>query len=164
MRLRMEGTLLHDFFSPENISDRFKKYGGIFRFVLPTSIGYLKDVDKSRNDALRKITDVKQLLGSTDIQLQDASSYILHYDVIREGENAFNRKFMKFASQEVEKIIRWKATSIPLSDITAKMIAIDNGNLAEKEYLAPVFFEQLIALQVSKSLLSFFYVFINQYL
>ena len=144
MRLRMEeGSALYDFFSPEKISDRFKKYGGIFRFVLTTSIDYLNDVDMSRKDALRK-ADVKQLLSSTDIQVQDASSYVLHYDVVTKGEHAFMYTSMKFASQEVEKFITRKTSSMPLSDAIEKMIAMDTGKLKGKEYLAPVFYEQIL--------------------
>jgi hypothetical protein len=153
-RLRMKGTLLYDFFSPDKISDRFKKYGGIFRFVLPTSIEYLVEVDNNRKDALAN-ADVRKLLLSTDIQMQHASSYVLHYNVIREGENAFKYKSMQFASEEVERHVRSKEASIPLSEAIEKMIAIDTGYMEEKKYLASFFFEQIF-LQVSKSLISFF--------
>ena len=143
MRLRMEeGSTLYEFFSPEKISDRFKKYGGIFRFVLTTSTVYLRDVDVNRSTALQN-ANVDKLLLSSDIQSQHASSYVLHYDVVTKGEHAFMYTSMKFASQEVEKIIIRKGKSMPLSDAIEKMIAMDTGSLDDKEYLAPVMFERI---------------------
>ena len=116
--IRKHNPELKDLYSDENIKDRFTRFGGIFRHVLPVNKNVVEIFERQQKTVLHrmKISDV--LVPDIDIEKRDdmkdnISHFIMQYNVsYREGiENEFRTFVMQLASDYVRNRFANSATS-----------------------------------------------------
>ena len=101
-------------FEPEKIKERFNEFGGIFRYVLPTSKNKLLKARHAQADAVNNIKSVQLFLPGNDIEKTDEnhgniSHMILQYAIDYGGENEGEEdEFKKFSMRPVSPKVNQK--------------------------------------------------------
>ena len=119
---------LHDLYSDNNISQRFDLYGGIFRFVLPSTVSAASQ-DEDNRKAFFQETDFTAIVDvpSSEIVHHAAGTFALLYDVCRRDDGTwdFLRHSFKYAGMEVERKIREAYTKM---DVAKMLQALRNAD------------------------------------
>ena len=115
------GDDMNDLLSPEQVKERYYRFGGIIRYVIPTNPAYLRDIKALQEQALfnRNTSDLflpGASIEKTDDLKRNISHFLLRYVVPyrKEGEldkSEFSHFYMDLASQYVKLKILQQLTT-----------------------------------------------------
>jgi hypothetical protein len=135
---------LKEEYSPEQITERFRRYGGIIRHVLPESIYYSKTCIENQKKAI-KSCDAHALLVSQDLEDHDVSHFIMQYSVKWVNtERPFWDISLDFVSDDIASKMDEKICNSNLKD---KMLALVRNDEVPTfmEKSSPELYEQVVA-------------------
>lgn len=125
------------------MSQDFGGFGGIIRDVICSEKAFERRREK-KQIAIRKV-DFKVLLQDPNIEQKEVSHYIMSYKVHTEGATAYEKVDHEFVNRDVFEAVRDQALSVSLSDMIMTLIRYEETGAQYAEYLAPYYFERLIA-------------------
>ena len=128
--LRDSGRVPEDmieFYSEQNIQERYEEFGGIFRHVLPPLMQSLNRTYLEKKKAIAKAVGY-DILNIGDIENDEVSHYILQYDVQTSGNRPFAFKGAQFASPRTAEQLQSKILSVSIrTKITTLMKNDETG-------------------------------------
>ncbi len=159
---------LKDLFKPEAIEKRFDQFGGIFRYVIPSSKLQVVETELLQRSVFNGIRRMEVFLPGNDIEKVDdnkknISHFALQYKVSYEGENKgapdeFQHFKMDFASLHAKQYLTNECMSpAELSEGTSRLQLMFIGGL-EKESLL---FEMVVLEALRNSTLFKWNVYVN---
>ena len=104
--------------SDENIRGRCKRFGGIFRHVIPVHAQHVAQCKKSRHKAIAQLTytpNLRALLRQSDLGPLQISDWICQYDVARSGENAFKQQRLQLVNGEIREMLKENMEKVDLN-------------------------------------------------
>ena len=100
-----------DALKPDKIEERFYRFRGILRYVIPTKATVVKEAENSMEEALVGAKPVDTFIRGTNIERKDnISHFLLQYDVVCNG--SFQHFQMMYASVYVKKCIEKKRANL----------------------------------------------------
>lgn len=110
---------LKDLYTPEHITQRFHKYGGIIRRVLPGSIGAIDDNEEELKKAIASTNDVPNIISQVQsqwnsIELTELGSYLVQWSplltignpIVPNEEDIIDITFSKSVSQFASEYVK----------------------------------------------------------
>ena len=104
---------MRSLYSPENITDRFKEYGGIFRYVLPFTLKALQDVRSQKGDALRAC-NAASLLKVESLEDGLVSPLLKQMIVPKMGPEKFRYFHPRFVNINITKVLEKEIVAVDL--------------------------------------------------
>ena len=109
---------MKDLFEPEKIKERFNEFGGIFRYVLPSSKTKLLKARHAQANAIENVKSAQIFLPGDDIEKtyethRNISHFILQYAIDYGGENEGEEdEFKKFTMRPVSRKVNQKILNL----------------------------------------------------
>ena len=113
-------------FAERDIRNRFEKYNGIIRHVLPSSKAIEKDVEAKQNNAIQNCSSKVLHLYKLD-GLPDVSNNLAVVIVKKDGENAFRKSGMRImlANKSIQNMVLEKNAERTMSTLRNWLMAQD---------------------------------------
>jgi len=143
---------LKDLMHPQAIEKRYKRFGGIIRYVIPTSEGFLNTVKAKQNSVLKVTTAVDAFapyanIEKSDDQKKNISHFILTYDVEYGDKYKKGMKYEEFTGFRMKIASEYVKNSLAV-DITEQdlLVAIKSlqGMLKYGHTQDPLLFETVV--------------------
>jgi hypothetical protein len=119
-------------YSAASIKERFTRYGGIFRHVLPIGMSAIRSAARGQNKALQA-ADAGLLLASSDIEQPDISHFLLQYVVEQAGKDKFRTYEIDVANGYVRARLQAKFNARSLDERQMALIRNDETGFMENE-------------------------------
>lgn len=105
IRENVNDEFLNNALKPEEVEERYRRFGGIFRYVIPANLEALENAKTRQTNVLSHIKPVDVLIRGDDIERRDdnkdnISHFLLQYDVNMENFKSFT---MMIASDHVQQ-------------------------------------------------------------
>ena len=139
-----------DLFSEDRIIERYEKYGGIIRHVLPEDEGELKTIETRYEFAMSDISleTVVKLLRSSE--LLDAGNFICQWTAKQSatGEYDFTSVDRRIASEDILLKLKEKMSSLSMEDMRKRLSDLYRDNKAVP--LLPHLLQDYVSLFLTK--------------
>ena len=132
---------LTELYAPDQIAERFEKFGGIFRVVLPLHKTFVEDSLDKRDTQINRCDASKLLLlyGSVD---DDRLVDLIQCDVNTKGTSPFRDNRLKFVSNEVRQLLERKVLEV--SSRILQIALKHNDEIGDFEDIAPLLFHKVV--------------------
>lgn len=119
-------------YSKYSVKERFKRYGGIIRHVIPTGVDAVTLAARDQEAALAE-ADASALLRSGNIELPEISHFLVQYKVAQEGEDKFRSYSIDVANRYVRERLQEKFDARSLEERRLTLIRNDDTGFMETE-------------------------------
>ena len=112
-------------YEDDKISERFERFGGIIRHVLPTTEGSKGDSERRQSEAISTCDVGKLLRQRANIEMPEFSHYLLQYEVLIDGDKPFAEFQMDLASDFVEDQLTKQMNESSVYELSRALIQND---------------------------------------
>ena len=132
---------LTELYAPDQIAERFEKFGGTYRSVLPKKESFVDASLANRRFYVNGCNASELLLLYGNIH-DERLSDLMWYDVNTEGKSPFRRPRLKFVSNGVRQLLERRVLEVgaPSQRIALKY----NDDIGHFEDIAPLLFQKVV--------------------
>lgn len=119
-------------YAAADIKERFARYGGIFRHVLPIEFSAVRSAEREQKKALQA-ADAGVLLASSDLEQPGVSHFLLQYKVQQSGADQFRSYTIDITNEYVRTRLQTKFNARSLDERQLALIRNDQTGFMETE-------------------------------